>query len=418
MELVEGESLSDRAGARAAGSTWRARSTSSGRPPRARPPRTPPVWCTATSSPATCCVGADGIVKITDFGIAWSASQRAAHPDRSGRRHAALPLAGAGRRASKACPASDVYALGLVGYECLAGRRAFDGDNAVAIALMQIRDDPTRCPADVPDDVRGADRPALLKDPADAVRRRRRLPGRDRRRARPAARCRRCPSAPGRRAFGLAGLGFRGGDGAAPRRRVRACLVPVAALVAGRRHRRGRRRAALAAPVGPAPAAAGTDTETAVRRRDRPGRRRLRRPPGRAGGGRAARAGPARRAGWRTRAFSCRPARSPGSAPPARWQPGDSWSTVAYATEPALEPAAPAPAEQATTAETAVPAPAPRPAAVGATTGTDGAGAVGLTGTTADPGNGNGNGERQRQRHGQGTANGQGNGHGNGNGNG
>ena len=59
----------------------------------------------------------------------------------------------------KATPASDVYALGAVAYECLAGRRAFDGENSVQIALMQIRDEPDPLPADVPADGPRAGRP-------------------------------------------------------------------------------------------------------------------------------------------------------------------------------------------------------------------------------------------------------------------
>src|SRR6185312_5178518 len=66
----------------------------------------------------------------------------------------------------KASPASDVYALGMIAYECLAGRRAFDGDNAVQIALRQISDVPDPLPADVPDPVRSLVGRALLKDPA------------------------------------------------------------------------------------------------------------------------------------------------------------------------------------------------------------------------------------------------------------
>jgi len=66
----------------------------------------------------------------------------------------------------KATPASDVYALCTVAYECLAGRRAFDGENAVQIALKQIREQPAPLPADVPAPIRAVVERAMAKDPA------------------------------------------------------------------------------------------------------------------------------------------------------------------------------------------------------------------------------------------------------------
>jgi serine/threonine-protein kinase len=70
---------------------------------------------------------------------------------------------------ARATPASDVYALGMVAYECLSGRRAFDGENSVQIALMQIREVPPSLPPDVPPAVRQLVRAALAKDPAQRL---------------------------------------------------------------------------------------------------------------------------------------------------------------------------------------------------------------------------------------------------------
>jgi serine/threonine protein kinase len=80
--------------------------------------------------PGNILVGADGIVRITDFGIAWSVSSVPLTQTGQvvGTAHYLSPEQAAGDRAG---PASDVYALGMIGYECLAGRRAFDGENSV-----------------------------------------------------------------------------------------------------------------------------------------------------------------------------------------------------------------------------------------------------------------------------------------------
>ncbi|WP_324278546.1 protein kinase domain-containing protein [Blastococcus brunescens] len=114
--------------------------------------------------PGNILVGDDGTVKITDFGIAWSASSVPLTQTGQvvGTAHYLSPEQAAG---GKAGPASDVYALGLIGYECLAGRRAFDGENSVQIALKQLRDVPDELPGDVPENVRHLIGRALLKDP-------------------------------------------------------------------------------------------------------------------------------------------------------------------------------------------------------------------------------------------------------------
>ena len=106
----------------------------------------------------------DGVVKITDFGIAWSASSvpLTGTGQVVGTAHYLSPEQAAG---GKATAASDVYALGTVAYECLAGRRAFEGENSVQIALKQLREEPLPLPADVPAAMRDLVQRAMTKSP-------------------------------------------------------------------------------------------------------------------------------------------------------------------------------------------------------------------------------------------------------------
>jgi hypothetical protein len=115
--------------------------------------------------PGNVLVAPDGVVKIADFGIAWSASSVPLTQTGQvvGTAHYLSPEQAAG---GKATPASDVYALGAVAYECLAGRRAFEGENSVQVALKHIREEPDPLPADVPAGVRGLVARAMAKDPA------------------------------------------------------------------------------------------------------------------------------------------------------------------------------------------------------------------------------------------------------------
>jgi serine/threonine-protein kinase len=108
----------------------------------------------------------DGVVKLTDFGIAQA---RDATPlTRTGMVvGTAQYLSPEQAQGMEVNAASDVYSLGVVAYECLAGVRPFDGASQVAIALAHINRPPPPLPGDVPPAVRLLVERALAKDPAD-----------------------------------------------------------------------------------------------------------------------------------------------------------------------------------------------------------------------------------------------------------
>ncbi|MFC0682788.1 protein kinase [Lysobacter korlensis] len=108
----------------------------------------------------------EGRVKITDFGIARLADQvpLTQAGQVMGTVHYVSPEQVSGRTAS---PATDIYSLGVVAYEALAGRRPFTGESQIAIALAQVNDIPPDLPAHVPEAVRGLVRSCLAKSPSD-----------------------------------------------------------------------------------------------------------------------------------------------------------------------------------------------------------------------------------------------------------
>ena len=116
--------------------------------------------------PGNLMVRPDGVVKLTDFGIAQA---RDATPlTRTGMVvGTAQYLSPEQAQGMEVTAASDVYSLGVVGYECLAGVRPFDGASQVAIALAHINRPPPPLPGHVPPAVRLLIERALAKDPAD-----------------------------------------------------------------------------------------------------------------------------------------------------------------------------------------------------------------------------------------------------------
>ena len=116
--------------------------------------------------PANLMVTPDGTVKVTDFGIARAVDSV---PITMTGQVLGTPhyLAPEQARGNQATSASDVYALGVVLFECLAGHRPFSADSPVATALAHLHEDVPELPATVPADLVAIVNKAMAKDPAE-----------------------------------------------------------------------------------------------------------------------------------------------------------------------------------------------------------------------------------------------------------
>ncbi|ROS58134.1 serine/threonine-protein kinase [Frigoribacterium sp. PhB160] len=116
--------------------------------------------------PGNLLVTPDGRVKITDFGIARIADQvpLTATGQVMGTVQYLSPEQASGHPAS---PSTDIYSLGIVAYEALAGRRPFTGESQVAIAMAQINEQPPDLPSTVSEPVRRLVLSCIAKKPAD-----------------------------------------------------------------------------------------------------------------------------------------------------------------------------------------------------------------------------------------------------------
>ncbi len=116
--------------------------------------------------PGNLLITPEGRVKITDFGIARIADQvpLTATGQVMGTVQYLSPEQASGHAAS---PSTDIYSLGIVAYEALAGKRPFSGESQVAIAMAQINDTPPPLPDSIAEPVRNLIMSCIAKKPAD-----------------------------------------------------------------------------------------------------------------------------------------------------------------------------------------------------------------------------------------------------------
>ncbi len=116
--------------------------------------------------PSNLIIEPDGHVVLVDFGVA--VTQEAASLTATNQIvGTALYMAPEQVARNETTPAIDIYALGAVVYHCLAGRPPHQGENAVAVALRHLEEEPSPLPEDVPAEVRALVATAMAKDPAD-----------------------------------------------------------------------------------------------------------------------------------------------------------------------------------------------------------------------------------------------------------
>jgi serine/threonine protein kinase len=115
--------------------------------------------------PANLLLRPNGSLALTDFGIAagGGSTTLTAPGQILGTPSYLAPEQVLGQAAS---PRSDVYALGVVAYECLSGRRPFVGENPFAVAMQRVGQAPPPLDPDTPPAVAALVARAMAPDPA------------------------------------------------------------------------------------------------------------------------------------------------------------------------------------------------------------------------------------------------------------
>jgi eukaryotic-like serine/threonine-protein kinase len=116
--------------------------------------------------PGNLLITADGTTKITDFGIAKARAEQEANLTATGIvMGTALYVSPEQATGQEVTGASDIYSLGVVAYECLAGQPPFIAEQPLAIAIMHKHDPVPPLPADVPRPVSDLVFAMLAKEP-------------------------------------------------------------------------------------------------------------------------------------------------------------------------------------------------------------------------------------------------------------
>jgi serine/threonine-protein kinase len=119
--------------------------------------------------PQNVLINSDGRIKVTDFGIARALST--VHPDEKhdivwGSPQYFSPEQAAGEAPT---PASDVYSIGVTLFEMLTGQLPFNAENAQALAMKHLRDEPPSLRSlnpSVPEPLERVVRKVLSKEPS------------------------------------------------------------------------------------------------------------------------------------------------------------------------------------------------------------------------------------------------------------